>query len=95
VSFTQVLLSVGCEPGAQTEVYLGAGPREILHAGLWYFAALPPRIRNTRIWSAVRFAAVRVSARAAATQSPLCPAFHALIWQQERERERGVEGERR
>ena len=41
-------------------------------------------IFNTRICSAV----VRVSARAAATHSPLCPAFHALIWQQQRERVR-------
>jgi hypothetical protein len=31
----------------------------------------------------------------AATQSPLCPAFHALIWQQQRERVRVGEGERR
>ena len=41
-------------------------------------------ISNTRIWSAVGFAAV-VSARAAAEHLPLCPAFHALIWQQQRE----------
>jgi hypothetical protein len=39
---------------------------------------------NTRIWSAVGFAAVRVSARAAAVHSPLCPAFHTLIWQQQK-----------
>ena len=34
-------------------------------------------ILTTRTWSAVGFAAVRVSARAAATQSPLCPAFQS------------------
>jgi len=45
-------------------------------------------IFNMLIWSAVGFADVRVSARAAATQSPLCPALHALIWQQQRERVR-------
>jgi hypothetical protein len=45
-------------------------------------------IFNTRIWSAVGFAAVRVSARAVAKHSPLCPAFHALVWQEQRERER-------
>ena len=43
-------------------------------------------IFNTHICSAVGFAAVRGSARAAATHSPLCPAFHALVWQQQRER---------
>ena len=74
-------------------------------------------ISNTRIWSAVGFAAVRVPApaRAAAAparaaactrpcasasassglDSPLCPAFHALIWQHQRERVRVGEGERR
>jgi len=52
-------------------------------------------IFNTRIWSAVGFTAVLVSARAAATQSPLCPAFHALIWQHQRERVRVGEAERR
>ena len=44
------------------------------------------RNAHPRFAYAVGFAAVRVSARAAATQSPLCPAFHALIWQQQRER---------
>jgi hypothetical protein len=63
--------------------------------------ALPARspslvsIFNTRIWSAVGFAAVRVSARAAAKHSPLCPALHALVWRQQRERVRVGEGERR
>jgi hypothetical protein len=51
-------------------------------------------IFNTRIWSAVGLAAVRVSARAAAMHSPLCPDFHALIWQQQRQRVRVGEGER-
>ena len=49
-------------------------------------------ISNTRIWSAVGFAAVRVPARAAAAHWPLCPAFHDLIWQQQRERVRAGEG---
>jgi hypothetical protein len=52
-------------------------------------------IFNTRICSAVGFAAVRGSARAVATHSPLCPAFHALVWQQQRERVRVGEAERR
>ena len=52
-------------------------------------------IFNTGIWSAVGFAAVWVSARAAATHSPLCPAFHALVWQQKRDRVRVGEAERR
>jgi len=44
-------------------------------------------IFNTRIWSAVGFDAVPAPA-CAATHSPLCPAFRALIWQQQRERVR-------
>jgi hypothetical protein len=51
-------------------------------------------ISNTRIRSAVGNVSVRVSARAAATHSPLCP-LHSLIWQQQRERVRVGEGERR
>ena len=40
---------------------------------------------STRIWSGVGFAAVLVPARTAAAHSPLCPAFHTLIWQKRRE----------
>ena len=47
---------------------------------------------NTRIWSAVGFAAVQAPVLAAAAHSP---AFHALIWQQQKERVRVGEGERR
>ena len=46
-------------------------------------------IANTRIWSAVGFAAVRVPDRAAAAHSHLCPAFHALI-SSNREKECGL-----
>jgi hypothetical protein len=52
-------------------------------------------IPSTRIWPAVGFAAVLVPARTAAAHSPLCPAFHILIWQKRRESVRVGEGERR
>ena len=57
--------------------------------------SLPPSLSPSLPWSAVGFAAVRVSARAAAMHSTLCPAFHALVWQQQRERVRVGEAERR